>query len=277
MPQGRKKLFCEMNPLFYLISEKKEIVKRHVKNASSSDRIAKSKSSDVLPCVVSSHSSILIKTGKGIDPALQEGKAVNIGLASGEINGLVIHPGEVFSFWQTVGKTTKRRGFQPGRIIEGDSLKPSLGGGLCNLAHTIDLLVLHSPLDIVELHFHSDALAPDHGTRIPFATGTSINYNNLDYRFMNNTDQDVQLLLWCEDGKSYGELRSEREFPWRYELIEEDHHFKKEGGKYYSVSQIYRDTIDKSTGELLNRELLVKNHSEVMYDYDSIPKELIRK
>ena len=54
--------------------------------------------------------------------------------------------------------------------------------------------------------------------------GTSVSYNYIDYRFKNNTDQNVQLLLWCENGKLCGELRSEREFPHYYEIIEENHH-----------------------------------------------------
>ena len=56
-------------------------------------------------------------------------------------------------------------------------------GGLCNLANTLNLLVMHSPLKVTELHTHSDALSPDHGTRVPFGTGTSVSYNYVDYRF----------------------------------------------------------------------------------------------
>ena len=33
---------------------------------------------------------------------------------------------------------------------------------------------MHSPLEVTELHTHSDALSPDHGKRVPFGTGTSI-------------------------------------------------------------------------------------------------------
>ncbi len=58
-----------------------------------------------------------------------------------------------------------------------------MGGGLCNLANTINLLVLHSPLEITEFHTHSDALAPDDGERIPLKDGTCVGYNYIDYRF----------------------------------------------------------------------------------------------
>lgn len=189
---------------------------------------------------------------------------------------MVIHPGEVFSYWKTIGNVSKKDGYKEGRVIRNGKIIAGTGGGLCNLANTINVLVLHTPLEIVEFHTHSDALAPDNGKRVPFANGTSVSYNYIDYRFKNNTDQDVQLLLWCEDGKLCGELRCEKEFPFRYEIVEEDHHFRKEGDKYYRVSKIYRNTIDKATNETVNKELIWDNHSLVMFDHDQIPKELIR-
>ena len=271
-----KKLFCEICPLTYEISKSKEICKRHIQDLTGKEKFSTLKQKEKLPNVVFSYSSTLIKKGKGLDPVLQKNKARNIRLASAKINGLIIRPGETFSFWKTVGKTTKRRGYRDGRIIIGDKLMPGLGGGLCNLGNTIHLLVIHSPLTVTEFHSHSDALAPDHGKRVPFSSGTSVSYNYIDYRFKNNTDQNVQLLLWCEKGKLCGELRSEKEFPHYYEIIEENHHFHQEKEKFFRISQIYRNVIDRSTGKITDKELIRDNHSEVMYDYDQIPPELIR-
>ena len=269
--------FCDINPLFYKISFYKEVIKRNIKDLFSKEKFAKTKEKEKLANVVSNRNSNLIKKGKGIDPVLQENKAVNIQLACDKINGIVIHPGEVFSFWRTIGKATKRKGYKAGRVIVKGKIEPGIGGGLCNLGNTINLLVLHSPLEIVEFHKHSDALAPDPGgVRVPLSAGTSVFYNYIDYRFKNNTDQDVQLFVWCEDGKLYGELRSEKEFPYKYQIVEEDHHFQKEGEKYYRVSKIYRNTIEKETEEIIDKELIWDNHSQVMFDYDLIPKELIR-
>lgn len=272
----RKKLFCEINPTCYEIAKKKEIAKRHLKNILSRERFARTVEEEKLPCIVSSHSSNLIKRGPGIDPELQENKAVNIRLACARINGTVIHPGEVFSFWGTVGKATRRKGYRDGRILVGGRIEAGTGGGLCNLGNTIHLLVLHSPLDVVEFHQHSDALAPDEGKRVPFSSGTSVCYNSVDYRFQNNTDQRVQLLVWCDEEKLYGELRCEREFPWQYALVEEDHRFQKEGAKYYRRSKIFRQVMDRATGEVIKKELILDNRSEVLYDYDLIPRDQIR-
>ncbi len=270
-------LFCDINPTCYAISQRKEICKRHIRNFLDKEPYAKTIQKENLPAVVSSYSSNLIKRGKDIDLRLQENKAVNIDLACQKISGIIIHPGETFSFWKVVGKATKRKGYKDGRVIIGNQLRPGIGGGLCNLANTIHLLVLHSPLKVTEFHGHSDALAPDEGKRIPFSSGTSVSYNYIDFCFANNTDQDIQLLVWCENEKLYGELRSEREFPFQYGLTEENHHFHKEKDKYYRISKIYKNTIDKATGHLLEKQLVRDNHSEVMYDYSQIPENMIRE
>lgn len=279
MAKKQKKLFCERNALFFKISTQKEVIRRNIKDLVSKEKFAKKRKKDnneKLPNIVSSYNSELIKKGKGIEPELQENKVVNINIAGSKINGITIHPGEVFSYWRTIGSVNKRKGYKAGRVLRNDKLQPGMGGGLCNLANTINLLVLNSPLEITEFHTHSDALAPDEGKRVPLSAGTCVGYNYIDYRFKNTTDQDIQLYLWVEDKKLYGELRSKKEFPWKYEIIEENHHFQKEGEKYYRVSKIYRNKIDKATGNILEKKLIWDNHSRVMFDYDLIPKELIK-
>lgn len=272
-----RKLFCDYGPICYKISVQKEIARRNLKDAFSSEKIATEKSDKELPNIVKSHSSILIRKLHGVDLKLQENKVTNIMLACNKVNKLIIHPGETFSYWKTIGKTGKKQGYKEGLVIGRKGMTHGYGGGLCQLANMIHWLVLNSPLEVTELHHHSDALFPDERRRVPFGTGTSVVYNNVDYRFKNNTDQDVQLLVWCENGELCGELRSEREFPCRYKLIEENHHFKLEDdGKYYRISQVYRIVIDRLTNEELYKELVLDNHSAVMYDYDLIPKDEIR-
>lgn len=271
-----RKLFCDISPITYKISTKKEIVKRNVKDVFNKEKIAKEHSTKELPNIIKSHSSILVRKLHGVDIRLQENKVTNIELACKKINGIIIHPNETFSYWKTLGKTSKRKGYKEGLVISKHGLTSGYGGGLCQMANMIHWLVLNSPLEVTELHHHSDALFPDERRRVPFGTGTSVLYNYIDYRFKNNTDQDIQILVWVENGELCGELRSEKEFPYRYKIIEENHHFKKEGEKYYRISQVYRITIDRNTNEEIEKKLILDNHSEVLYDYSLIPKEQIR-
>ncbi|MCQ2738261.1 MAG: VanW family protein [archaeon] len=271
-----RKLFCEISPLTYKISLFKECMIRNIKDILSDEKIAKKQISEELPNIVKSNSSILIRKLHGVDIKLQENKVTNIELACKKINGIVIKPGETFSYWKVVGKTTKKEGYKEGLVVTRQGLKSGFGGGLCQMANMIHWLVLNSPLTVTELHHHSDALFPDERRRVPFGTGTSVSYSNIDYRFKNTTDQDVQILVWCENGELCGELRSEKEYPYRYKLVEENHHFKKEGEFYYRISQVYRLVIDRKTNKEIDKELILDNHSKVLYDYKLIPKDQIR-
>lgn len=272
-----RKLFCELSPTCYKISEQKEVAKRYVKDFMSKEKIAVNKGTDVqLPNIVKSHSSILVRKLHGVDIKLQENKVTNIKLACEKVNGIVIKPGETFSYWRTIGKATEKKGYKQGLVVMKNGLSSGFGGGLCQMANMIHWLVLNSPLDVTELHHHSDALFPDERRRVPFGTGTSVYYNNVDYRFKNNTDQSVQILVWVEGGELCGELRSERAYPCRYKLVEENNHFRKEGDDYYRISQVYRLVIDRKTNEQVCKELILDNHSKVMYEHDLIPKDQIR-
>lgn len=274
----KRKLFCELCPLTYQLSLQKMILVRSIRNLSVRKQFAKTVRSEKLPVLVSAFSNHMIKKGPGIDPELQLNKVENIRIAGSRINGLVINTGETFSFWERVGKTSVKNGFREGRVIVNGRLVSGLGGGLCNLANTLHLLALHSPLTVTEMHHHSDALAPDpDGVRVPYSAGTSVNYNFIDLRFRNDTQQPLQLCVWCEGDELRTELRTTEELPYSYRLTEEDHHFHQEDdGKFYRVSKIYRETIDRKTGNLIRKELNWDNHSEVLFDYSLIPEELIR-
>ncbi len=269
-------LFCDISPACYRISENKETFKRHIYNLTHPENYLRKKCRKPLAKKVFGYHSELIKRGKGIDPETQYNKAENISIAGKSINGVLIRPGEVFSFWKIVGPTTEKRGYKKGRVIERGSLITGVGGGLCNLGNVLHILALHSPLDVTEVHYHSDALAADHGERVPMSSGTSVNYNSIDLRFKNNTDQTFQFLVKVKDEKLFAELRSNRDVPFDYAISEEDHHFRKENDKYYRVSKIFRDTIDKSTKKIIRHDLIRDNHSEVMFDYSLIPQEKIR-
>ena len=275
----RRKLFCEISPFTYAVSQQKEIWKRHLKNFFERKRYARQRDTHPFPVLVHTYSNGVIKHGPGIDPQLQQGKAHNIRLACSKINGLIIHPGETFSFWHAVGKTSRRRGFLPGRIIVNGRLTAGEGGGLCNLANTITLLALHSPLTITELHHHSDALAPDpDGQYEPYRAGTSVNYNYIDLRFRNDTDQPVQILARCEDDTLLAELRSIKPFPHTYRLTAEDHHYQRRpDGSLIRHALIYRETLNPADGQIIDRQLLRRNHSHVLYNPALVPASQIRE
>ena len=271
-----KKLFCERGPWAYALSVKKEKLKRTLQNQFSQETIARTKNAEPLPNLWTAHSSVIVRRLAGVDLRMQENKRTNLRLACECNNGIIIRPGETFSFWLTIGKPSARKGYLEGLYIEHGKVGSGVGGGLCQMGNLIHYMVLHSPLEVTELHHHSDALFPDERRRVPFGTGTSVSYNYVDYRFKNTGTSDVQLLVWTDEEELHGELRSAQENPCRYELIEEDHHFSKEGDDYFRNSKVYKLTIEKETGKTMKKELILENHSKVMYDPALIPPEQIR-
>lgn len=265
-----RKLFCEISPLTYKMSVHRLIHKRIIKDALSGSNFAKTYGKEKLPISVYSHKSLIRRRLGDVDMTLQDNKAVNLGLAAPKINMILIRPGETFSFWKLVGKTSSKKGYLDGLQISNGKARPGIGGGLCQFTNLIHWMALHSPLEITEHHHHDRYdLFPDFNRQVPFGTGTSIHYNYLDYRLYNPTDATFQLVTYTTDEYLCGELRSDKELPYSYHIRSENEHFEKEGDRYYRCGEVYRKTVDKITGNTVKKELLRKNHALVMYDLEN--------
>ncbi len=274
----KRKLFCEYGPLAYKISLYKEALKKDLMDFKNKKKFAKHISKDNLEYIWKGDTKVLLRKLPGIDMQLQKNKVVNLRLASKKIDGIIVNPGEEFSFWNLVGNATKRKGYLEGLVISNSKMKTGIGGGLCQMANMIHWLVLHTPLKVTELHHHSDALFPDVKRRVPFGTGTSISYKALDYRFKNTTENPIQIRVWLDDTFLYGEIRSTVPLNVKYKIVEEDNHYAKDkDGIFYRNSKVYRIINDKTTKQEIKKELILNNHSKVMYDYNLIPKEQIKE
>lgn len=275
--RDKRKLFCEYGPIAYHISLWKEAKKKDLRDLKNNKKFAKKKNKENFSYIWKGDTKVLFRKLHGVDMQLQKNKIINLQLASKKIDGLIVNPGEEFSFWNLVGNATKRKGYKEGLVISNHQMKKGVGGGLCQMANMIHWLVLHTPLTVTELHHHSDALFPDVKRRVPFGTGTSISYKAVDYRFKNTTEYPIQIRIWLDDTFLYGEIRSVVPLNEKYKIVEEDNHYEKdEDGVFYRNSKVYRIIIDKKTNQEINKELILDNHSKVMYDYALIPKEEIR-
>ena len=262
-----RKLFCQLSPLTYRISVEKCVALRRLRDACSPARLASHRQAEPLPAVLYRHSSLIRRRLGNVDMRLQENKAVNLSIAAPLVSGILIPPGETFSFWRLVGRPTARRGFREGLTISTGRTSSGIGGGMCQFTNLIHWMVLHSPLTITEHHHHDGMdLFPDYGRQIPFGTGTSIVYNYLDYRFRNDTDQTFQLLTWVDGEYLRGELRGERPLDVRWHIHTRGEAFVRENGIVYRVGDVWRETVDARTGRRMAEERLRRNHARVLYD-----------
>lgn len=263
----KRKQFCEISPLTYRIAVEKGILMRHLGDAWSRIRFAKERTETLLPSLIYQHKSLIRRQLGNVNMQLQENKAVNLALAVRHIDGLVIRPSETFSLWTLVGRTSRRKGYKEGLTIARGEPAQGIGGGLCQLSNLIHWMVLHSDLTITEHHHHDSLdLFPDFGRQIPFGTGTSISYNYLDYRFRNDTPHTYQLRIHVDEKYLCGELRATQPQAHSFHIHAENEHFSRKDGIIYRNGEVYRDTIDNTTGQHLHSHLLRTNHARVLYE-----------
>ena len=144
-----------------------------------------------LPVRVKKHGSLLLRDLSPDEMALQHNKVVNLRLASARTDGVVIRPGETFSFNKVVGNCTRRKGYVVGMRLSNGDAKAGVGGGICQLANLLHWMFLHSPLTVVERSEHSFDPFPDKNRVLPWGVGCSIVWNYVDLVVRNDTDDDL--------------------------------------------------------------------------------------
>ena len=108
-------------------------------------------------------------------------RRVNITQAAKSINGVVVHPGEEFSFNQTVGPTIEKRGYLKGKIFVNGKESMGVGGGVCQVSSTLFCAVTIMGLETTERHPHSRPVK-----YVPKGYDAATSYGVIDYKFVNN-------------------------------------------------------------------------------------------
>ncbi|PJF35763.1 MAG: hypothetical protein CUN49_08895 [Candidatus Thermofonsia Clade 1 bacterium] len=81
-------------------------------------------------------------------------RRTNIQVAAQRFHGLVIAPGEVFSFNKYVGDISPETGYETGLVIYGDRTIEGVGGGVCQVSTTIFQAAFFGGYPIVERYPH---------------------------------------------------------------------------------------------------------------------------
>lgn len=127
----------------------------------------------------------------------------NMEIAGQKINGVVLMPGEEFSYNKVVGKRTPEAGFKPAGVYEGGKVVTGYGGGICQVSSTLYNTVVLANLEVLERKNHQ------------FVTGyvaagrdATVNYGTIDFRFRNSRKYPVKIICNVSNGicevKLYG-------------------------------------------------------------------------
>jgi vancomycin resistance protein VanW len=255
----------EIHPIFYHSRIWQKRLFRSLADLRPAIRFSNELSLDALPFSCKKHQSLLRRKLGESDPQLQENKVHNLKIASPKIDGVLIKPGETLSFWRLVGETTAEKGYLEGMQLSRGEVVRGVGGGLCQLSNLLYWMALHTPLTVVERHHHSFDPFPDENRALPFGSGCGVFYNYIDLRFFNPTDITFQIKVWLTDEHLKGAVLSSRETPHTYHITEKNHRFLRTDNKIFRENEIWREVIDRRTGNRVRDELVVTNHAEVKY------------
>ncbi|MEA4920452.1 MAG: VanW family protein [Clostridiaceae bacterium] len=132
--------------------------------------------SDTLSTVTSSFNPSLV------------GRTTNVKLASSLCNGVILNPGDEFSYNKSVGPRTYERGFKDATVYVSGTTEEGIGGGICQVSSTIYSAALHADMKISERHNHSYMI-----TYVPLGEDATVVYGIKDFKFVNNTDYPIKL------------------------------------------------------------------------------------
>ncbi len=267
MPRKRlTQIFPALLPL--RIKQRKMVY--NLKRAIDGIKYAKEISQEKLPLRVFKYKSLLLRKLGDTDMQLQINKVTNLKIAASKVSGILIHPGEVFSFWKLVGDISYKNGYMDGVFLSDGEVKVGVGGGLCQIANLLFWMFLHTELTVVERYRHGFDPFPDYGRVIPFGTGATLVDGWKDLKMKNNSSSIYQINVWFDDAYIYGDIMVDKYPEYVYHVREEDHKFvKKSDGKIYRQNKIFRDIVSRKTGNLEKSELAFENDCEIKYELEN--------
>ena len=130
--------------------------------------------------LVASHRSFLWPSEDPAEIDLTAGKVQNLRLACRALDGLEIPAGQTFSFWKQLGRTTRLKGYVPGRELREGCIMPNVGGGLCQLSNALYDAALQAGFIINERHAHSKVIP---GSLAALGRDATVFWNYVDLRF----------------------------------------------------------------------------------------------
>ena len=216
--------------------------------------------------IIFTHFTPFIRKLKDVDMYLQYNKIINLKLAANKLNGLVIKPGETFSYWRLIGRPSYKKGYLDGLVLCSDgSFKAGVGGGLCQLSNLLYWITLHTSLSVTERHRHSHDVFPDVNRIQPFGTGATCSYSSLDLQIHNGTNSEFQLIVYLTKDTLVGEWRSTELSMNTYEVYEKEHSITSGlFGGYIRNNTIFRKVDNKNIG-LIKDEYIIENHAYMLY------------
>ncbi len=123
------------------------------------------------------------------------GRVTNIAVAASKFDGVMVAPGETFSFNHYLGEVSAEEGYEEAYIIFGDQTTVGLGGGVCQVSTTAFRAAFWAGLPITERWAH--------GYRVswyepPVGLDATIYSPSVDLKFVNDTGHWILIQTYVD-------------------------------------------------------------------------------
>lgn len=129
----------------------------------------------------------LIGEGKSNFRGSPKNRIHNIKVATGRFDGILLAPGEEFSFVEILGEVDGEHGYLPELVIKNDKTEPEFGGGICQVSTTAFRAAIYSGLEITARRNHAYPVSYYN----PQGMDATIYIPRPDLRFINNTPGNI--------------------------------------------------------------------------------------
>jgi len=139
-----------------------------------------------------------------------ENRNTNIHLASEEINGMILNPGDQFDFNTVVQQRTAARGFRPAGAFSGTEVIQSVGGGICQVSSTIYHALLHTDIQVDTRINHTLVV-----TYLPLGMDAAVAWGGPHFAFTNTTPFPLRIVIYRDGLNLHARLEGTQTSPYR--------------------------------------------------------------
>jgi vancomycin resistance protein YoaR len=144
----------------------------------------------------------------------------NLKLAASKINGLVLKPGEEWSFNGWVGERSQATGYKVAHVITAGEMVDGLAGGTCQISTTLFGAAFFAGLEFPSVTNHSRP-----STYTPLGFDATVAWPHTDFKLKNPYDFPVAVMYRVANGQAYvevlGKQRPYTKVQYVRELLEE--------------------------------------------------------
>ncbi len=160
-------------------------------------------------------------------------RSENIRLAATMIDGVVVAPGDTFSFNNFLGRRTRAAGFKVAGVYENGRTAEDVGGGICQVSTTLYNASLLGALEIPTRFSHSLPVA-----YVPMGRDAAVSYPNPDLIIKNPFDHPIALAASVGGGSITFKVLGKKH-PYEIEIVR---------GQVRSKDNGTRRQVDSSLG-----------------------------